>query len=227
VRGLRFTSGIAVFAALFATISTPSLAQNSSVMTTRLDGPASAAQGSGGAAGLGSAVLDRAAACGMDADALTVMQERALAEPTTEAEEAALDAQIEAISAEAGFTGPKADRQVSRNAIRAMLTQRLNLTLTYTAANAEAGMACLVEGLAEAGFAPVGKPSAFTQKDADAILDACGAERGWLTVHPSGEVRFEPPMEADYKVSACILQRIKDGGVTKFGFVGNEKAPAE
>lgn len=37
------------------------------------------------------------------------------------------------------------------------------------------------------------------------------------------ELRFEPAMSAPYDVSAAALQVIKESGVTKFGFVGNEK----
>ena len=37
------------------------------------------------------------------------------------------------------------------------------------------------------------------------------------------ELRFEPSMSAPYDVSAAALQVIKESGVTKFGFVGNEK----
>lgn len=96
----------------------------------------------------------------MRADDLQVKQERTSIEPESEAEEAALDARVEEVSAKAGFTGPKGDRQVSRAAIRAMLTQRLRLTLEYAGENGEAGMACLVGALAEAGFEPTDKAPA-------------------------------------------------------------------
>ena len=208
---------------LLASGGATSLAQ-APATSTRLEGPATSTP----PAALGTIVLDRAAACGMHADALTVRQENTFVEPATPEAEAALDERVEALSAKAGFTGPKEDRQASRAAIRAMLTQRLNLTLVYTGPNAEAGMACLTGRMAEDGFTPADPPAAaFTQTDADAISDTCKAPRAWLTVEPGGTVRFEPPMEADYEASACILEQIKASGVTKFGFVGNDKAPAE
>ena len=40
---------------------------------------------------------------------------------------------------------------------------------------------------------------------------------------PEPQLRFEPEIGASYDVSAVIVQRIKESGVTKFGFVGNEK----
>jgi hypothetical protein len=220
--GKRFTA----LAAILASISTPSLAQQPDA--TRLEGPVAAAQGRGGAAALGTLVLDRAAACGMDADALTVRQERTSVEPATPEAEAALDERVEAISARSGFTGPKDSRQASRAAIRAMLTERLLLTLAYTGPDAETGMACLTGRMAEDGFTPADRPAAvFRQADADTISDTCKAPRAWLIVEPGGAVRFEPPMEADYQASACILEQIKASGVTKFGFVGNEKYVTE
>lgn len=222
----RFVPMMCAAAAILATISTPALAQQPPVLTTRLDGPAAAAQGSGGASALDLAVLDRAAACGMDADALTVRHQQTSAQARDEAGEAALEAQVEDISAKAGFTGPKGDRQASRAGIRAMLTQRLRLTLDYMGQNGEAGMACLVDGLAEAGFERVAAPAAatFTQDMADAISDACKADRAWLVVLPNGALTYQPPMESDYAASVCVIQTIKDAGVTKFGFVGNDKA---
>jgi hypothetical protein len=186
--------------------------------------------------------LDQAAACGLDADALLVRQEAFEAVPRNAEEEAALDARVEELSAKAGFTGPKEDRQVSRAAIRSLLTARKLLQLSYSAGGAESegGLTCLRESLAPLGFAPVSAEDAdairalreaaaapFTQADADAIADACKAPRAWLVVEPGSVVRFEPPVEAEYEASVCILQRIKDSGVTRFGFVGNDKAPAE
>ncbi|MXO60339.1 biopolymer transporter ExbD [Altererythrobacter salegens] len=37
------------------------------------------------------------------------------------------------------------------------------------------------------------------------------------------ELQFEPEAEASYDLSAQVLNIIKGSGVTKFGFVGNEK----
>ena len=40
---------------------------------------------------------------------------------------------------------------------------------------------------------------------------------------PEPELQFEPFGQASYELSAQVLQIIKASGVTKFGFVGNEK----
>ena len=40
---------------------------------------------------------------------------------------------------------------------------------------------------------------------------------------PEPELQFEPEAQASYELSAKVLQVIKASGVTKFGFVGNEK----
>src|SRR5690606_37370308 len=37
------------------------------------------------------------------------------------------------------------------------------------------------------------------------------------------ELQYEPEANAGYDISAKVLNIIKDSGVTKFGFVGNEK----
>jgi biopolymer transport protein ExbD len=37
------------------------------------------------------------------------------------------------------------------------------------------------------------------------------------------ELQFEPEPEASYDLSAQVLNIVKQSGVTKFGFVGNEK----
>ncbi len=37
------------------------------------------------------------------------------------------------------------------------------------------------------------------------------------------ELQFEPEAEASYDLAARVLNIIKDSGVTKFGFVGNDK----
>lgn len=42
-----------------------------------------------------------------------------------------------------------------------------------------------------------------------------------MAVEP--ELQFEPEAQASYDLSAKVLQIIKSSGVTKFGFVGNEK----
>jgi len=34
---------------------------------------------------------------------------------------------------------------------------------------------------------------------------------------------FQPSVDGDYEAAACVLQRVKNAGVTNFGFVGNEK----
>ncbi|MFM7404830.1 MAG: hypothetical protein ACKO1N_12265 [Erythrobacter sp.] len=217
--------GSTAFIAALATISTPSLAQQPQAATIRLEGPAPAAQGNSGDSVFVSAVRKQAEACGMQNDSLQVTQERFSVEPTSEAEETALDAKVEAISAKSGSTGPKESRQASRAFIRALLTQRLRLMLAYTGEDGEAGMACLVDALAEAGFAPVDPPGSFTQAMADAVSDSCGADRAWMQVEADGTVRFEPPMDADYEISACLITGLKDSGATKLGFVGKDKLP--
>ena len=40
---------------------------------------------------------------------------------------------------------------------------------------------------------------------------------------PEPELQFEPDAQASYELSAQVLNIIKASGVTKFGFVGNEK----
>nr|WP_298924798.1 biopolymer transporter ExbD [uncultured Erythrobacter sp.] len=42
-----------------------------------------------------------------------------------------------------------------------------------------------------------------------------------MSVEP--ELQYEPEAQASYDLSAKVLQIIKQSGVTKFGFVGNEK----
>jgi biopolymer transport protein ExbD len=44
-----------------------------------------------------------------------------------------------------------------------------------------------------------------------------------LNMNPEPELQFEPEPFASYELSAKVLQIIKSSGVTKFGFVGNEK----
>ena len=42
-------------------------------------------------------------------------------------------------------------------------------------------------------------------------------------IQPEPELQFEPEPDASYELSAQVLNIIKSSGVTKFGFVGNEK----
>jgi biopolymer transport protein ExbD len=42
-----------------------------------------------------------------------------------------------------------------------------------------------------------------------------------MAVEP--ELQFEPEPLASYDITAKVLQIIKQSGVTKFGFVGNER----
>uniref|UniRef100_UPI00311E8AB0 ExbD/TolR family protein n=1 Tax=Erythrobacter sp. TaxID=1042 RepID=UPI00311E8AB0 len=44
-----------------------------------------------------------------------------------------------------------------------------------------------------------------------------------LAIQPEPELQFEPEALASYELSANVLRIIKASGVTKFGFVGNEK----
>ena len=43
------------------------------------------------------------------------------------------------------------------------------------------------------------------------------------TMNPEPELQFEPFGQARYDLAARVLQIIKASGVTKFGFVGNER----
>lgn len=45
-------------------------------------------------------------------------------------------------------------------------------------------------------------------------------------MEPEPDLMLEPSAGASYEVSAQVLRVIKESGVTKFGFVGNEKYPA-
>lgn len=47
------------------------------------------------------------------------------------------------------------------------------------------------------------------------------AETTMMSTEP--ELQFEPEALASYDISSKVLQTIKASGVTKFGFVGNEK----
>lgn len=47
--------------------------------------------------------------------------------------------------------------------------------------------------------------------------------RDTTTMAVEPELQFEPEAQASYDLSAKVLQTIKASGVTKFGFVGNEK----
>ena len=42
-------------------------------------------------------------------------------------------------------------------------------------------------------------------------------------INPEPELQFEPDSQASYDLSIRVLNIIKASGVTKFGFVGNEK----
>lgn len=42
-------------------------------------------------------------------------------------------------------------------------------------------------------------------------------------IDPEPELQFEPEAQASYDLAAKVLQIIKGSGVTKFGFVGNER----
>ncbi len=42
-------------------------------------------------------------------------------------------------------------------------------------------------------------------------------------INPEPELQFEPDQQASYDLSIRVLNLIKASGVTKFGFVGNEK----
>ena len=42
-------------------------------------------------------------------------------------------------------------------------------------------------------------------------------------IQPEPELQFEPDQQASYDLSIRVLNLIKASGVTKFGFVGNEK----
>ena len=42
-------------------------------------------------------------------------------------------------------------------------------------------------------------------------------------INPEPELQFEPEPDASYELSVGVLNIIKASGVTKFGFVGNEK----
>ncbi len=44
-----------------------------------------------------------------------------------------------------------------------------------------------------------------------------------LTLPTEPELQFEPEAQASYDLSAKVLNDIKASGVTKFGFVGNDK----
>jgi biopolymer transport protein ExbD len=46
---------------------------------------------------------------------------------------------------------------------------------------------------------------------------------GTRNMNPEPELQFEPEAQASYDLTAQVLNIIKQSGVTKFGFVGNEK----
>ena len=93
--------------------------------------------------------------------------------------------------------------------------------------------ACFLQGLRDSEFRDMiendsrnNDPATgeeFTQADAIAITEECDAPNDILWVEADGGVRFEPPVNLPYDASACVLKGIKDAGVTKIGFIGNEK----
>ncbi|MCB2045788.1 MAG: biopolymer transporter ExbD [Novosphingobium sp.] len=44
-----------------------------------------------------------------------------------------------------------------------------------------------------------------------------------MDMKPEPELQFEPEANASYELSAAVLNIIKKSGVTRFGFVGNER----
>ena len=84
-----------------------------------------------------------------------------------------------------------------------------------------AGLLAALPGCANASAA-----NPFSQAHADAITAECGAPRELLSVQ-DGAVTIWPKPGSDYEASACVLKEIKDAGVTKFGFVGNEVTQSE
>ena len=66
----------------------------------------------------------------------------------------------------------------------------------------------------------------LSQAEADAISHACNAPPHWLQVRGE-EVRFQPDLDADYDRTACVLKKITESGVTRFGFIGNEALPED
>jgi biopolymer transport protein ExbD len=44
-----------------------------------------------------------------------------------------------------------------------------------------------------------------------------------MAMKPEPELQFEPEANASYELSAAVLNIIKKSGVTRFGFVGNER----
>lgn len=42
-------------------------------------------------------------------------------------------------------------------------------------------------------------------------------------MNPEPELQFEPEQRASYEIAARVLNDIKNTGITKFGFVGNER----
>ena len=44
-----------------------------------------------------------------------------------------------------------------------------------------------------------------------------------MDMKPEHELQFEPEANASYELSAAVLNIIKKSGVTRFGFVGNER----
>ena len=64
--------------------------------------------------------------------------------------------------------------------------------------------------------------------DTDITLDELAeilAQTRQMPTEP--ELQFLPSIDAPYDKSAAVLRVIQQSGVTKFGFVGNEKDPAQ
>ncbi|MFN4113722.1 MAG: ExbD/TolR family protein [Sphingomonadaceae bacterium] len=59
-----------------------------------------------------------------------------------------------------------------------------------------------------------------TAIDSSELVRNLNATKG---INPEPELQFEPDAQASYDLSARVLNIIKVSGVTKFGFVGNEK----
>jgi len=59
-----------------------------------------------------------------------------------------------------------------------------------------------------------------TAIDSGELVRNLNATKG---INPEPELQFEPDAQASYDLSARVLNIIKVSGVTKFGFVGNEK----
>jgi len=67
-----------------------------------------------------------------------------------------------------------------------------------------------------------------SQSSLDAMSDACGAPRKWLTHQGGDEIRFSPSRRAKFEKVDCVLKRLRESMMPmKLGFVGNEQVPEE